>query len=241
MAIPAWLALAGVGLGTSVLSGVSSAVSNKQSYKYATALQAQQYQNQRNLNRNAYQDATYSMRQAGLNPMLTIANGASGGSAGTAGFNAQNPELESGINTAMAAKQLKNETELKDSQKDLNNSAESLNNYLGDKAHYESALAREQTQLLQEYGPLERQAQIEGILVNNAKVRQDMANSIRLTDSQIGVNSAVAKYNNERARGYTESYSISDGNNNSRQIGIKGIGGSSSGGYHHSMSGSRTY
>lgn len=188
------LGLLGIGVANSVLSGISSAISNKSSYKYASRLQQQQYELQRQLNQNAYQDTTYSMRQAGINPALAIMNGASGGSAGTAGFNASSPDLQSGVSTALAAKQLKNETELKDSQMDVNKALEVKTNYEGDLAHWNSAFAREQAQLLQDYGATQKLAEIENILTNTAKAKQDMANSVRLTESQVGVNSANAAY-----------------------------------------------
>lgn len=229
------------------LNFLSSRASAKQTYEYSRLLNEQQYQHQmalsnygmqlsRELNRNAYQDTTFSMRQAGINPMLAITNGVngmtvSGGSASSSVMPTPDMSLGESIASAFDFKRLKNET--------------NLNKSTIEKTNEETANVKEQNRLLEKYGSKEQEARIKGIVANNAKILQDIKNSIALTKSQIKLNSANAWRAVHQALGFTESESDNYGLNGSVSVPIgKGklkipINGSIGGNYGHSYS--RTY
>lgn len=201
-------------VGSSALSALTNHGSSYRNFKYASALQKQafdyqlqsqqrQYDLTRQLNQNAYQDTTQSMRNAGINPMLAISQGINGMTAGTGsspGAGSASSEASDLIASAAAWRQMKNETELKNSQTSLNKSQEDVNDYLKDKAHEEAAYTNEQTRQLMEYGPRVQEAQIKNIEANTSKALTDALNSTKLTNSQINVNSAQSqsiRYGNE--------------------------------------------
>lgn len=181
---------AGLGILSSGLNFVSSAMSNKKAYKYQSQLMNQQYNLQRQLNQNAYQDTTYSMRQAGINPMLAIMNGAQGGSASGVGFNSTGMDLGSGVNTALAKKQLDNETNVAKSTEKLNTSNSA-------KSEKELELVKEELKQLKEFGPIMKKAEIGAVTANTAKTYQDTVNSIGITGSTIKNLDAQTKNINE--------------------------------------------
>lgn len=187
----AWGALTGgLSAGLSFLGG---SLSSGKQYRYQRQLMEHQYNLTRQLNRNAYQDTTYSMRQAGINPMLAISNGINGLSAGSGG-SVNVPAPDNPVNSALNYLQYKREKKLADSTVDVNKTTARMNDYLGDKAHHESAYAREQTQLLQDYGPMLKQQEYLNALANTAKVYQDIANSKAITMAQIrNINTNSAK------------------------------------------------
>ena len=103
---------AGIAATGALMSSMSSTALNyglnkktaERAFEYNSALQSQQYWNQRKLNRNAYQDAVFSMRNAGINPMLAISNGASAGSASGGGSVSVNP-TEADLSGAVSSNQ----------------------------------------------------------------------------------------------------------------------------------------
>lgn len=111
---------AGALIGASAIGGLisggssfaSGAMNSAKAYKQNMAMMAMQYAYQRALNRTAYQDTTYSMRKAGINPMLAITNGASGGSvSGTSVSQAPPSSIDMDLVSAISsAKQLSNDS-----------------------------------------------------------------------------------------------------------------------------------
>lgn len=100
----------------------SSYFNSARTYKQNAALMGLQYLYQRQLNKHAYQDTTYSMRQAGINPMLAINNGASSGSVGlNSTANPSNSSVDMDLLGAIStAKQLKNDTQRVDNETSMN-------------------------------------------------------------------------------------------------------------------------
>ncbi len=244
---------AGAGILQGGLSFVSSGHSAYKNFKYTSALQRQQadlqYNYTRRLNQNAYQDTVSSMRNAGINPMLAVSQGVNGLSSGSAAasFNSADPDYAQAVNTALQYKQIKSSVDLNETQEDVNRSQEDLNQYLADVAHENAANINELTRQLQMFGPLKEKALIENSLANTAKAIQEIKNSKALTQSMIDVNSAQAKYTNERARGYSNSESYSSSDDNTLQSGTFKLGPFSNtkptqvSRYGHSRSRSRTY
>ncbi len=193
LALSSLSSLASLGLPSLAVNFGSSAYSARKAYKYQKKLMNHQYNLTRQLNQNAYQDTTYSMRQAGINPMLAITQGInnlSAGSGGSVGVSAPQFDLASSALDYLAYKNNKKATE---SQVDVNNSAIKLNDYLSDKAHAESAYTTEQNRQLQDYGPLRAQAEIAQINAGTAKVLNDMKNQNLLTNSQVNLNNNSAQ------------------------------------------------
>lgn len=111
-----WTGLAG--LGSSALNYVGSSKGLKDQFKYDTALQRQAQQWSTGMASTAHQIEVNDMRKAGLNPILSATGGsgasapsATGGSVGMPDY-----DLGSGISTAMAWRQQKNQNEMADAQ-----------------------------------------------------------------------------------------------------------------------------
>ncbi len=176
------LGLAGVASG--LFSGIgnfgSSAYSSKKAFKYAIQAMNHQYNLTRQLNQNAYQDTTYSMRQAGINPMLAITQGVNGLSAGSGiSTPVSDPKLgDSAFGAYQDYKRLKNETELKDSQKEVNDSTIASNSANARSSREQSDFIRTQKEILSRFGSAKAE-------LENLKILQDIQNSKDLTKAQI--------------------------------------------------------
>lgn len=179
--------LAGVGL-----SALSSAYATKKSYKYSLKLQKQNQAFQERMSRNAIAYRKEDAINSGVNPIFAIAggSGASTPAGGGGTITAPDPDFNSAY---VARKQLKNETELKDSQKELNNSAKTLNEENERLTNWQANNSRLDYDLKNYNGYEIADAQLANIKANTAKTFQEMKNSAALTLSQIGVNSAQAK------------------------------------------------
>lgn len=181
-----WSGVAAAGIGA-LSSGISALFGGNSAAKQAKhQMNLMAYQNKllRENNRNAYQDTVYSMREAGINPMLAIGNGVTNQSVGSGG-SVSVPTPDNPVSSALDYLSYKMQKKLNDSSVDVNKTQERLNDYLGDKAHEESAYTNELNRQIKEFGPLKQRAELEGIFANTAKILSEINNSNKLTDVQL--------------------------------------------------------
>lgn len=172
----------------------------KASYAYTIAAMNHQYELTRELNRNAYQDTTYSMREAGINPMLAINQGINGLTAGS-GANISQQAAQSDMDLASALQlkndtdRVKNETAQKDSTIALNKSTQ-LQNEANTANINENTKA---TKLNNDFLPKKQEAELRVLKAqernydaNSAAAMTTAANNTRMTDSNIATNQQTA-------------------------------------------------
>lgn len=181
----------GLGLLQNFVSGRNSAKAADRAFSYSKILQDRQYQYTRELNRNAYQDTTYSMRQAGINPMLAISNGVNSLSGPSGSVPSVTP-ADTGISSALAYLQYKREKKLAESTIDVNKNTSAK---IASETKYNNLM----TSIQEKFAPLKALAEIDNIKANTAKSLQDIKNSISSTAayvSNLRENTAKSKYEN---------------------------------------------
>lgn len=203
-----------IGAGSSFLNtGLNigtSAFSSGKSYKRAVSLWKMQADWQERMSNTAHQREVQDLRAAGLNPILS-ATGGSGAPTGSVGMPTAetfNPDVdESGLSSALAIRQQKNQNKIADSQTDLNDEIKR-------KTGAEWSLLQEQERNAYEEG-LNIMAQRDQIKAGTAKTlaevhRQLIENKYyaKYLQSQIESNSAGASYNRRRSSGYSYNYKL---------------------------------
>lgn len=217
-----------------------SIYTNKKNYKYTKSLQNAQNAFTERMARNAHQYEVADLRAAGLNPVLSANGGASTPAASNASFNMTNPVTEAS-NTALAWRQMRNETELKNAQTALSDSQRQLTDEQFNNTFWNTHLLQQQIEFNDMYEGRRREAEIAGILANNSRQEQDILNSIAITKALVAKYGSETKYNNERARGFSksETHSNSDGSGWNAHFGP--FSGGTNSNYGFSRSYSQTY
>lgn len=168
----------GAGIISAGLGAIGSAYAAKKAYKYQSALMDKQYNLTRQLNQNAYQDTTSSMRAAGINPMLAITQGINGLSAGSGGSVSVDNPANAAMSSASTALEMRNAKKLADSQLEVNDSQYHLNSANERAIREQGENTRIQNWLLDKFGAAKQQAEI-------AQVLNNMKNQDKLTNAQV--------------------------------------------------------
>lgn len=211
--------------GSGILSSIGgifgASASTRKQYKYQSRLQQQQQAWLEQMSNTAHQREVADLKQAGLNPLLSVmgGNGASTPSAGMGQINAPDygSSIQEGIATAMQVKQTKAQTNLMNEQ--AKTEEQKRENFEADTTlkNWESAIKS----IDWKYLPEKYKREIENIISQTElnKIAGSATQMNALTnrwEAQIKqfeaetnrkVGDSQAKYTNERARGYSESSS----------------------------------
>lgn len=160
----------------SAAAGFMSAAAQRRQYEYQKQLVQQQMDFQERMSNTAHQREVKDLISAGLNPVLSATGGGASTPVGSMAQLGEAPEV-TGLNSALSFKRLKNETELRKSQEDLN-SAQSFNQIAS--GNYTS----EQMHQFTEWNPKIQKANLASIIANTSKALQDIENSKVITSAQ---------------------------------------------------------
>lgn len=234
--------MGGSGLLSSVGGILGASASTRKQYKYQSRLQQQQQAWLESMSNTAHQREVADLKEAGLNPILSVmgGSGASTPSAGMGQINAPDygSSVQEGIATALQVKQTKAQTKLMDEQ--AKTETQKRDNFEAD-----TALKRAEKvgrEIENSNLPTMLKAKIKNML-DTGKAALGMSTAAQLNaatqrmiaPSTIESNKENARYNKERARGYSESYS----NDSNKNVGMHIHGFNSGSGT--SSSYSRTY
>lgn len=180
-----------IGAGASIFGGYMSKRSAKWVMQKQIELAREQMNFQERMSNTAHQREVADLKAAGLNPVLSANGGASTPQGAMANIAGMNP-TEDGINSALAimqqrlnAKATASQIGVNDTQQDLNKQSANAQQYMADMYHESAAYTNEQNRQLQEFGSLERQANLENVYAATAQTLNSIENANKLTNAQV--------------------------------------------------------